>query len=161
MTIKLTYELTGAGWARCQIETENSSVDITASYLSDALGNLANAVVALIKGESVARFSFDEEPGEYRWILERHGDSVRIRILEFGELWGDDLDENGKMLFDMTCRFDHFVVATCTMLKEIIQKYGPDGYKEKWVEHDFPISQLDAIKKFLPPNDSISAVKSS
>jgi len=35
------------------------SCKLTASYLSDALGDLVNAV----------NYSFTEEPGEYRWIL--------------------------------------------------------------------------------------------
>lgn len=70
MSVELTYELTGTGWADCRIRIDDVVATVTASYLSDALGDRASGIAALLREHPEARVSFWEEPGEYRWILE-------------------------------------------------------------------------------------------
>ena len=43
MGVEFSYELTGAGWAECTLRIGEQCVTVTASYLSDALGDLAAA----------------------------------------------------------------------------------------------------------------------
>jgi hypothetical protein len=50
-----------------------SSATITASYLMDALGLLLEDVGSMLEGVDEARCSWEEEPGEYRWIFEGMG----------------------------------------------------------------------------------------
>jgi hypothetical protein len=145
--MNLTYELTGSGWACCKIETVDSTASVTASYLGDALGDFANAVVNLLQGDKSARFSFDEEPGEFRWILERQAESISIRILEFKHLWGNEPDEEGTILLNTSVPFIEFLRAVNKMLQSVLEKYGTHGYKKKWVEHDFPLAQFETIQK--------------
>jgi hypothetical protein len=71
MSVAITYELTGHGWSECMIRVDERTVTVTASYLSDALGSLSDAVLAVLLGSRTAKASFDEEPGEYRWVLDR------------------------------------------------------------------------------------------
>jgi len=69
--VELVYKLTGAGWADARMSHDGSYRDIAVSYLSDALGDMVRAAVQLLRGASEVSFSFQDEPGEHRWILIR------------------------------------------------------------------------------------------
>lgn len=66
MTISVQYNLTGRGWSECIVEIDDQQVHLTASYLSDALADLLDAVAAVVRGADQATASFTEEPGEFR-----------------------------------------------------------------------------------------------
>jgi hypothetical protein len=68
MGVQISYELIGSGWVKCTIRVDDAGATITASYRSDALHDLALALVASLRGRSHATASFTEEPGEHRWI---------------------------------------------------------------------------------------------
>src|SRR5262245_28827983 len=98
--LRMSYTLVGTGWSRCMIEASDNRLEITASYLSDALGNLVLSALAVVSGFRAAAFPFDEEPGEYRWVLEVTDNNVlSIRVLEFSELWSQKPDTEGRVLF--------------------------------------------------------------
>jgi hypothetical protein len=42
------------------------------SYLSDALDDMAEAALCLLRGGREASFGFEDEPGEHRWIVPLH-----------------------------------------------------------------------------------------
>ena len=71
MTLTIDYRLTGSGWADCTVRADGKACEISASYLSDALGNLVLAAVAVLAGAHSISVGFDEEPGEYRWAVVR------------------------------------------------------------------------------------------
>jgi hypothetical protein len=136
--IQIEYSLTGTGWSNCRITIGETSCAISASYLSDALGELADAIRHIVCGADRARTSFDEEPGEFRWIFLRNDQCVEVSILFFEELWGGKTDEQGRVLFNGTCSVSELSLAMKNMLEDVLTKNGIKGYKEKWVEHDFP-----------------------
>jgi hypothetical protein len=47
--VDLHYDLTGTGWSECRVSIGDSRCDLTASYLSDALGDLAAAVEDVLR----------------------------------------------------------------------------------------------------------------
>lgn len=49
MGVQFSYDLVGAGWANCAIGVDDASATVTASYLSDALDDLASAVSATLR----------------------------------------------------------------------------------------------------------------
>src|ERR1044072_686032 len=111
MTVFVEYKLTGTGWSECTVEIDKDLVCITASYLSDALDSLLLAMIDLLRGNKDTTASFDEEPGEYRWRFKRvDKDKLAIRILWFDELWSNESDEKGKLIFDAECRLSTFAV---------------------------------------------------
>lgn len=64
------------------------SCTVTASYLSDALSEFLRAVNYMLAGGKDITFSFDEEPGEYRWLLSRKpNNGLKIKILDFQAPW--------------------------------------------------------------------------
>lgn len=146
MTVSIEYRLTGTGWSECLIRLNDQRVEITGSYLSDCLAGFAGAALQILDGAACARFSFDEEPGEYRGIIDRSGERLRLRIVEFPELWGDRPDEEGEVLLDERCVASDFVAAVRDALQCVLDEHGEDGYRERWVEHGFPMAQLLALR---------------
>ncbi len=143
----IDYRLVGTGWSTCSIELDAVRVTVSGSYLSDCLAALADAALLLLRGASEARCSFDEEPGEYRWILQHEGTHVRIRILAFPELWGELPDDKGQLILDGKCELPSFAAAMRDALQRVLDEHGLDGYRAMWVEHDFPSAQLSALRE--------------
>ncbi len=137
--LKLQYRLTGSGWAECDIVADGTLLKVTASYLSDALGQLATAALILRLGAAAARVSFDEEPGEYRWGFDWHrAKSLRMRIWWFDEMWSHRPDDDGKVVLDLIVEDAVFYNAILNTLDDVLKTHGVEGYKEAWVEYPFP-----------------------
>jgi hypothetical protein len=138
-----SYRLIGSGWAEARIADETSSVVITASYLTDALGDLLSALAALKCGDSdTERFSWDGEPAEHRWILRSDGDEVVVSILWFHDIYKPQHDEAGRVVFATRQPLAEFVRAVSASAAQLLEEVGEDGYRERWVEHPFPTAAL-------------------
>lgn len=142
--MKLRYILTGSGWADAHIEIGSEAVSVSASYLSDALGDLARGAVAITRGAPEVRISFEEEPGEYRWILKKKdAEHYLLTILEF--LRGNQPDEDGSPLIERLVPRMDFSMMVLQTLEDVRHKYGEEGYKDLWVRYDFPAAELAAL----------------
>ena len=151
--MKLRYKLTGTGWAEALLETNENAVTVSASYLSDALGDLARGALAVLRGSGEVRFSFDEEPGEFRWILKKiTSDTYTLSILQFDELWGNEPDERGAVVLEHSFSRVGFAKMTLKALEDVRHEYGEKGYKEKWHEHEFPSAELSELRLLLNEN---------
>jgi len=106
--VEFVFQLTGAGWSEARLTIRAASTPLSASYLDDALGDLVRATAALTQAQSTVRVSWAEEPGEFRWVLDRSGDELSVRVLWFDSLWGPDPDEKGKVLLKATCSLTAF-----------------------------------------------------
>jgi hypothetical protein len=150
VSVSFAYHLVGRGWAECTIAVDEQVATITASYLSDAFGDLLGAVVRIVEGQAGATASFAEEPGGYRWrFFRKEPDRLLIRILEFAQSWGDLADEEGKVLFEAECRLRTFAGAVLSESQRLLEKHGPDGYLGFWVNHDFPLEKQERLRQIL------------
>jgi hypothetical protein len=149
--VEFEFRLVGTGWADARIAIGHEFATPTASYLSDALGDLIRAVRALCEGAHEARASWDEEPGEYRWIFRRGGSTVRVRLLAFPE-WRavvDAPDADGEVLLDAECHVSDLGSAIASGARRLLDEVGADAYHEKWVEDPFPVDELTALERSL------------
>ncbi|MCU0650588.1 MAG: hypothetical protein MUF00_21555 [Gemmatimonadaceae bacterium] len=150
MTVRLTYDLPGAGWADCTIVIDGQALRLSASYLSDALDDLTGAVIAVLRGEECASAVFSEEPGEYRWELWRVGvDRLRLRIFWSLPRWGDGPHDPAEPIFDATCRLRTFGGQLLSELQRLLREHGEDGYRAKWVLYDFPMHRFTTLASLL------------
>jgi hypothetical protein len=164
--MEFEYRLTGKGWAEARIADDASHAVLTASYLSDALGGLLEAIGLLLEGASEARCSWEEEPGEYRWIFVRTGDNdVRLDILVFDDMYSRPAkspgvvelrpqpDERGELRFSTTQPLDVLARAIADGAAATLGEYGEAGYLAEWVEAPFPTAYLALIREHLstPP----------
>jgi hypothetical protein len=143
MPLNIEYSLSGSGWAECKLSDGSSSCELTASYLSDALQRLVVAATAVISGFRCVSFSFDEEPGEYRWVIHTPRlNEIELEILEFDELWGEKPDSEGVSLFKTRCLPETFAKAVASAAQSVLDANGEEGYQDRWSEHPFPKAQL-------------------
>jgi hypothetical protein len=99
--VKLTYELTGKGWAECSVACGEVSVAMTVSYLHDSLGELAAAALAVRNGiESVTVLMMDE-PGEHELTFRRVDErdvEVQVDWYPDWKSWGFDVRAERRLL---------------------------------------------------------------
>ncbi|HEX5584002.1 MAG TPA: hypothetical protein VFX08_10040 [Gaiella sp.] len=140
--MRFEYRLAGTGWAEAQITDDHASASLTASYLSDALGDLLAAVRAVRTGSTEVRCSWEEEPGEYRWVFRRSRDDIALRILWFDDQYDSEADETGRVVFETTQKVDALVAAIASAAQRVLDEHGEAGYVARWVEHAFPTAVL-------------------
>lgn len=140
------YKLTGSGWSEARIADDDSHAIVTASYLSDALRSLVDAVALVVEGQAEARCSWDEEPGEYRWILRRAAGGLRVEILAFDHLWGDEPDEAGREVFSTIQDPMRVARVVLSAAQRVLDDLGAAEYERQWVEHPFPAEALERLR---------------
>ena len=143
------YRLTGTGWSEARLGDGPCSVRITASYLGDALGELLEAVGVLLEGAEQARCSWAEEPGEYRWIFDRAGSDVRLRVLALPDDDPRKPDDRGQVVFDSTAPLREIADAIADGAQKVLDEYGEDEYLRLWAQHPFPLRHLELIQAHL------------
>jgi hypothetical protein len=147
--VDFIYRLTGTGWAEARVSAGHSSATITASYLQDALGVLLEAVGLMLEGAQQARCSWEEEPGEYRWIFERAGTDVRLRVLAFRDGYPPEPDDQGVIVFETRQPLREMATAIADGAHAVLDEYGEEEYLRRWVEAPFPIGHLNMIRAQL------------
>ena len=95
-------------------------------------------------------FRFDEEPGEYRWVISSpRVNEIQLEIREFDELWGSRPNEEGRLLFQTVCLPETFAKAVTSAAESVLATHGESGYLEKWAEHPFPGKQYAVLIDLL------------
>jgi len=150
MHFTIAYRITDLGWSECVVSDEKNTCTVTASYLSDALGHLLLAATAVVSLFSRVTFSFEEEPGEYRWfITSPRINEIEVEIIDFNETWSGKPDDAGKSIFETRCLPDTFARAIFSAAQQVLEEHGEAGYAEKWGEHPFPIGQFRELERIL------------
>lgn len=147
--MEFSYRLTGTGWSEARIADAEGSAVLSASYLSDALGNLLEALGLLLEGAEEASCSWDEEPGEYRWLFLRNGEEVSLRILVFDDQFPPQPEERGRVVFETRQPLSTLASTVADAAASVLAEHGEDGYKEKWVDDPFPTGHLSMIRERL------------
>jgi len=156
MKLNFTFRLTGVGWAECHIADEISACTVSASYLSDALRYLVLAATAVLSGFRSATFSFELEPGEIRWLVSSPRiNEIEITIVQFRDLYADQLVAEGTTLFKTKCRPRVFAEAVNHAASLILREVGEDGYAKQWNMAPFPSLQLRELARLLAINTDI------
>lgn len=141
--IAFKYRLTGSGWAECELRIGQHAVTATASYLSDPLPAMLKGLCSILEGWNSAQWSFEEEPGQFRWLVERHpGDRLRCRVYAMAESFDHRPNDAGELLFDAEADFAEFMRAVCSGVIEVLRTYGERQYAERWARYPFPTTDL-------------------
>lgn len=104
------------GWLHCGVAINDQCVSHSVSGghegSSDGLSELILAICAMFDRCETAVASFEEEPGEFRWRIDRlTSNRIRVRVLEFADYYENKPDEQGKSLFDQPCGLVKFARA--------------------------------------------------
>jgi hypothetical protein len=133
----------------CTISDETKTAQVTASDIGDALGDLLMTVWFLLQGDAEARCSWWEEPGEYRWIFRKENSRVLLRILEFSDLYSDEPDSAGAVVFETTQKITSLASAIAAGADATLLALGEEGYAAKWGTGAFPTETLTLIRSQL------------
>jgi hypothetical protein len=135
------------------------------------LGDILRAALQIATGGRRAVFSFENEPGEWRWIVERlfehktHRYYFMIRIVTFasGTVMTNAAkpDHQGTVAFEAECEPDDFARAALAMGRDVLQRYGMDGYNKRWSTYVFPLRSLCALEAALNTHDPPPGDRSS
>lgn len=135
--LAFSYELVGPGWARARLSDGANELEMYPSRLSDALGDLTWAVVALLNGALEQSCEWADEPGEWRWIMLRGGDQLNVTILRFEQTFSPLGNERGQRLFQSQCHLRQFAIQINNQLWNLVREHGLTGYADLW-RHRFP-----------------------
>lgn len=147
--MEFTYRVTGNGWSRARIADDETWAELSASYLSDALGDLLEAVGLILEGAAEARCSWQEEPGEYRWIFTREGPDVRLRILDFADQVLVQPDNEGRLAFETVQPAAVMASAIADGAEAVLSEMGESAYLAEWIDAPFPTAHLGMIRERL------------
>ena len=146
-----SYHLDTAGWADATLADGTREIELVASYLSDALGDLTRAAIALLQGADVATFAWLAEPGRAEWRLVRHGDQTDVTITIFadGHTYLIGQARHAPQTFTIRCPLTRFANEVLDELWQVLEEVGLDGYKERWKAHDFPLTEYEELRRLL------------
>ncbi|MGH4029226.1 hypothetical protein ACQB60_09865 [Actinomycetota bacterium Odt1-20B] len=145
--LRLTWTLTGRGWAECVVAADAVRVTLTASYISSAPEDLLTAVARMLADESempLQCVQFEAEPTAYRWLLARKGDTVWLRLLALRR--AHDHDAAGTELWSGAVSLDRLARAAVRCFDGVATTHGEDGYRDRW-GRDFPRRELEALRR--------------
>ena len=141
MSFSIEYKLEEAGWGIIRLSNEETSYESAVSYLHDSLGDLAHMAVQIRKGESKLESIFMDEPGELQLRLDINNNLARYEGRSYSDWasWGMASEENYELVISGICTKDVIVEQIAAILTKLYESLGPDEYKEKCPEHEFPI----------------------
>ncbi|WP_372405823.1 hypothetical protein [Streptomyces luteireticuli] len=143
---RITWTLSGRGWADCTVMTDTAEIPLTVSYISNAPEDLLTAVARLTAGGTEARVEFEAEPTVFRWVFYREGDTAWLRLLEL-RAYGEH-DNAGTELWSGALSVGDLAHAVVRCFDEVVTIYGESGYRGKWGDH-FPREELEALRRGL------------
>jgi hypothetical protein len=141
--MSLTWALEHHGWARCLVADERAEAEAIVSYVTAGPEQLLTAVARLVHGAEETRAEFEAEPDVYRWIFQRAGGEVSIRLLHVPD--HPLPDEAGETIWSSRQPVDTLARVVVRAFDAVATAYGEAGYKTAW-GRAFPRFELDALR---------------
>jgi hypothetical protein len=149
MASKISYKITGSGWAIFSIENKTTGYDFYVSYLSNPIQELFIALTNLIlKKENIVSVCFADEPGENILSLGRIEED-KINICVYYKEEHDLSDMNTQIIqyqdIDTISHFSKKVMCEIDALLEVITK---EEYLQQW-GYPFPENEYLTFKNLV------------
>lgn len=148
--MQINYVLNDAGWAEGWVSASDCSVRMNVSYLHDSLQELSDAVLQLHQGTTRAAVVFMDEPGEHHLLFKRRGGeqiAVEIRWYTDWASWDMHSPADYKVCLETTCTVTELTVQVLEILQTIHETLGLEGYRKKWIEHEFPLLEFRQLQQ--------------
>ena len=147
----LLYRLGDAGNATASLWADGKNTELYISYLSSSpLGDLAHQVTALMLSPDLTKVmsAWQDELGEYRWIIDRLANELNIRVLSFPQTFSREDDEQGSMEFEASCTLIRLATQVRGQLSWMLNEYGESGYEKRW-RHPFPTAEYHSLTEAI------------
>lgn len=146
--ISIKYELENAGWATVTIGNGTSQERFGVSYLHDSLKELAVSAIK-IKDKTDQSVIFMEEPGEIQLLLKRSEETklnFELRWYKDWASWNMISENDYEVIMTGETTIPTYTNQVRSVLMKIYNEIGPKLYKDKWIEHEFPITEYEELK---------------
>ena len=137
--LRLDYKLHEHGWASAFVGDGSTTVTFDASYLSDALGDLARAVRAVLRGLPESKCAFEQEPGEHRLLFVRDEQVIRITLERLHETFSRA--QRGELLLVTQSEPLQLAEEVLNCLFRVLARHGEDDYLRRWINAPFPSAE--------------------
>lgn len=145
---KFSLKLIGRGWTKATITNGSEEISVTGTYLSDAIRDFIMVITTIVEGAENVTCSWQEEPGQYRWLISRRDGSIELSILWYDKAFSHQRNEDGQQIFSCTADLRRFGKSVQRELDRMVYEYGVEGYKRTW-NYDFPLRELDRLRTAL------------
>jgi hypothetical protein len=116
--------------------------------MEDGLGGMTKAAADLLERGREARVAWFDEPGEWRWLLSREAELVRLRMIRFREYGPSQPDDQGETEFEASCTPLRFATQVAGQMKRLLNEHGADGYQRNW-RASFPTRDFDRLLRLI------------
>jgi hypothetical protein len=146
--MSLTWTLEHHGWARCVVADDQNEATAIASYVTGGPEYLLTAVARLTLGADTASAEFEAEPDVYRWIFQRAGDQVDIRLLHLDSHAA--AEDAGATVWHSQQPVGTLARAVVRAFDAVLATHGETGYETTW-GRPFPRVELQALRAARRP----------
>ncbi|MGW1211497.1 hypothetical protein ACWD5F_17895 [Streptomyces sp. NPDC002499] len=96
-----------------------------------------------------ARFFFDAEPQELRWMLRTTDDAVNVTVHEFPDIAvsPDFPDSQGTVIWQSTHPRPAFAHPVLDAAQTVLTEHGEAGYLAKWAMHPYPVALVQDLRR--------------
>jgi len=148
---RFTYTLVRPGWARVGLHPRSRrgflGPRFNVSSRSDALGDLARTVIALLRGAERGQVTWHGDQGwGHTLLLQRDGERLRIEVGSFYPPYRHkttELPGHPPTIFETT--LSQFAKRVHHLLRVLFQQWGIDGYREMWPPYEFPLQEYSTL----------------
>ncbi|MDQ0170650.1 hypothetical protein [Paenibacillus tundrae] len=137
------------GWLDIFITpTSGERIEIPASFLTDAIRDLVDKLIALRKGADDVEITIQTEPGEYRFWIKKHSlRYVQFEVYEMSDNFSSGAIHEGHRLMSEEVPMVRLYKLMYRELKKM-KDLGIDEYKKRW-SGDFPLSGFTQIERYV------------
>lgn len=151
MALSLRYALTSPGRAVIALEADDLRVAMQATDETDALGDLARAIVTLMEGEARASMVVEDAPGVHEWSFDRQDELVQLRI----HSWADRQSGTADMVLSqertvgIVCPLTVLARELALVLDVLWVGHGAAGWERLSPKHPYPASERRRLRQLL------------
>ncbi|MFD1722933.1 hypothetical protein [Amnibacterium endophyticum] len=152
MLFEVNLAADARGWADPTVQIGDAGLKMTASYLTDALGELLQALMSLVNGSLITECEWTQEPGGWRWEFRRPDEAAVDLVIAFKEdaytqPWISI--ESAQVRLQERLPLTEVIEAITAGSRRCFEQWGLSGFAEQWDEHPFPLLQLKALERWL------------
>lgn len=148
-SVLFVYTLTGTGWALVDLAVGAKRVSLRVSYLTDGLGDLLRASIAIAEGAHDRALVWVEEPGCNELSLSQRSGIVTIQVWHYKGFDPAHRDDLGRLRLHASCSASDLCAAIASGAREVLSELGEAGYREQWDAHYFPTADLTRLERLV------------
>ncbi|MGL4233367.1 MAG: hypothetical protein ACRCWJ_18515 [Casimicrobium sp.] len=105
----------------------------------------------LHQGANETKAVFMDEPGEHQLVTRGQGESVEVELRYFRDWASWNMYPIDR--YELRAKGDipraEMIAGVFQALNHVFTNIGVDAYKERWVEHEFPINEYEELAKLF------------